>query len=140
MERQIALFDARIEARTHPFGAARTRLDTITGVARRSPEQILAELGDDMSHFPTAAHAASLAGVCPGNHGSAFRRKSGKTRKGNRWLRATLVECARGATRAQHSYCAAQCRRLAARRGDKQAIVAVGHSILGAPGTSCATE
>jgi transposase len=106
------------------------RLDTITGVARRSAEQILAELGDDMSRFPTAAHAASWTGICPGHHESAGKRKSGKTRKGNRWLRATLIECARGAVRARDSYLAAQYHRLARRRGDKKAIVAVGHSIL----------
>jgi transposase len=90
----------------------------------------LAELGDDMSRFPTAAHAASWTGICPGNNESAGKRKSGKTRKGNRWLRAALVECARGAVRARNSYFAAQYQRIARRRGDKKAIVAVGHSIL----------
>jgi len=130
LDRQIALFDARIEEQTRPFAAALERLDTITGVARRSAEQIVAELGDDMSRFPTAAHAASWTGLCPGNNESAGKRKSGKTRKGNRWLRATLVECARGAVRARDSYLAAQYHRIARRRGDKKAIVAVGHSIL----------
>jgi transposase len=130
LDQQIALFDARIEEQTHPFAAALERLDTITGVARRSAEQILAELGDDMSRFPTAAHAASWTGICPGNNESAGKRKSGKTRKGNRWLRAALVECARGAVRARNSYLAAQYHRIARRRGDKKAIVAVGHSIL----------
>lgn len=130
LEQQIELFDARIEGQTRPFATALAQLDSITGVARRSAEQILAELGDDMSRFPTAAHAASWAGICPGNNESAGKRKSGKTRKGNRWLRATLVECARGAVRARGSYLAAQYRRIARRRGDKKAIVAVGHSIL----------
>ncbi|HXJ84833.1 MAG TPA: IS110 family transposase [Candidatus Methylomirabilis sp.] len=130
LDRQIAVFDARIEEQTRPFAAALARLDTITGVARRSAEQIVAELGDDMSRFPTAAHAASWTGICPGNNESAGKRKSGKTRKGNRWLRATLVECARGAVRARDSYLAAQYHRIARRRGDKKAIVAVGHSIL----------
>jgi transposase len=130
LEQQIALFDRRIEERTRPFATALERLDTITGVARRGAEQILAELGDDMSRFPTAAHAASWTGICPGNHESAGKRQSGKTRKGNAWLRATLVECARGAVRARQSYLAAQYHRLARRRGDKKAIVAVGHSIL----------
>lgn len=130
LEQQIQLFDRRIEVAVRPFAPALERLDTITGVARRSAEQILAELGADMTRFPTAAHAASWAGVCPGNHESAGKRKSGKTRKGNRWLRATLVECARGAVRAKSSYLAAQYRRLAGRRGDRRAIVAVGHSIL----------
>src|SRR4029453_12266872 len=99
LDQQIAVFDARVEAQTRPFTLAIERLDTITGVAQRSAEQILAELGDDMSRFPTAAQAAAWAGVCPGNHESAGKRKSGKTRKGNRWLRATLVECGRGAVR-----------------------------------------
>lgn len=130
LEQQIECFDERIEQHTRPLAAARERLDTITGVGARSAEQILAELGNDMSRFPTAAHAASWAGICPGNHESAGKRKSGKTRKGNRWLRATLVECARGAVRVKDSYLAAQYHRLARRRGDKKAIVAVGHSIL----------
>jgi transposase len=80
--------------------------------------------------FPTAGHLASWAGLCPGNNESAGKRKSGKSRKGDCWLRATLVECARGAVRARYSYLAAQYHRLARRRGDKKAIVAVGHSIL----------
>jgi transposase len=130
LDQQIALFDVRIEAQTRPFAAALEHLDTIPGVARRSAEQILAELGDDMSRFPTAAQAASWTGICPGHHESAGKRKSGRTRKGNRWLRATLIECARGAVRARDSYLAAQYHRVARRRGDKKAIVAVGHSIL----------
>ena len=130
LDQQIALFDVRVEAQTRPFAAALERLDTITGVGRRSAEQILAELGDDMSRFPTAAHAASWTGICPGHHERAGKRKSGRTRQGNRWLRATLIEWARGAVRARDSYLAAQYHRVARRRGDKKAIVAVGHSIL----------
>jgi transposase len=76
----ITLVDARIEEHTRPLQAALDRLDTITGVVPRSAEQILAELGDDMSRFPTAAHAASRTGTCPGNNESAGKRKSGKTR------------------------------------------------------------
>ena len=130
LDQQITRFDAHIEARTQPFAPALERLDTIPGVARRSAEQILAELGDDMRRFPTAAHAASWTGICPGNHESAGKRKSGRTRKGNRWLRATLIECARGAVRTRGSYLAAQYHRIARRRGDKKAIVAVAHSIV----------
>src|SRR5215467_10742019 len=130
LDQQIALFDTRIVAQTRPFAAALERLDTIPGVARRSAEQILAELGDDMGRFPTAAHAASWTGICPGNHESAGKRQSGRTRKGNRWLRATLIECARGAVRTRGSYLAAQYHRIARRRGDKKAIVAVAHSIV----------
>lgn len=130
LDQQITHFDAHIEARTRPFALALERLDTIPGVARRSAEQILAELGDDMGRFPTAAHAASWTGICPGNHESAGKRQSGRTRKGNRWLRATLIECARGAVRTRGSYLAAQYHRIARRRGDKKAIVAVAHSIV----------
>src|SRR5262245_51141649 len=130
LDQQIARFDARIKAQTQPFAAALERLDTIPGIARRSAEQILAELGDDMRRFPTAAHAASWTGICPGNNESAGKRKSGRTRKGNRWLRATLIECARGAVRARPGYLGAQYHRIARRRGDKKAITAVGHSIL----------
>jgi transposase len=135
----LELFDARIEERTRPLAGELERLDTITGVARRSAEQILAELGADMRRFPTAAHAASWTGICPGNNESAGKRKSGKTRKGNRWLRATLTECARGAVRAQDTYLAAQYHRIARRRGDKKVIVAVGHSILLPRGTFSGT-
>ena len=98
--------------------------------ACRSAEQILPELGDDMTRFPTASHGAAWAGICPGNHESAGKRKSGKARKSNRWPLGTLVECARGAVRAKHSYLAAQYRRLAGHRGDRRAIMAVGHSTL----------
>ena len=130
LDQQIARFDERIEEQTRPFGPAIERLDTIPGVGRRSAEQILAELGDDMRRFPTAAQAASWSGICPGNHESAGKRRSGRTRKGNAWLRSTLVESARAAVRNRGCYLSAQYHALARRRGDKKAIVAVGHSIL----------
>jgi transposase len=84
------------------------RLDTIPGIARQSAEQIIAELGNDMQRFATAGHAASWTGICPGNHESAGKRRQARTTKDNRWLRATLVECARGAVRKRDSYFAAQ--------------------------------
>jgi transposase len=130
LEAQIGVFDRRIAEATQSMTPALERLDTIPGVARRSAEQIIAELGDDMRQFSTAAHAASWTGICPGNHQSAGKRRQVRTPKGNRWLRSTLVECARGAVRKRDSYLAAQYRRLAKRRGDKKAIVAVAHSIL----------
>ena len=114
----------------HPFDEKLERLDRIVGVGRRGAEQIVAELGVDMNQFPTAAHAASWTGLCPGNNESAGKRKSGKTTHGNRWLREALVECARGAAFKKDSYFRAQYHRLAKRRGDKKAIVAVAHSIL----------
>jgi transposase len=132
LEDQIRAHDARIAERSSALASAFQRLDTIPGVARRAAEQIVAELGDDMTRFPTPAHAASWTGICPGNHESAGKRRTVRTTKGNRWLRATLVECARGAVRKRDCYLAAQYRRLAKRRGDKRAIVAVAHSILAA--------
>ena len=99
-------------------------------MARRTAEVIVAELGCDMTRFPTAGHAASWAGLCPGNHESAGKRLSGRTRFANRVLRQALVESARGAVFKRDSYLAAQYRRLVKRRGDKKAVVAVAHSIL----------
>ena len=106
------------------------RLDTIPGVGRRTAEVIVAELGTDLERFPTAGHAASWAGMCPGNNESAGKRKSGKTRKGNPALRTALAEAAHGAARKRACYLAAQYHRLAARRGKKKALIAVGHTIL----------
>jgi transposase len=105
-------------------------LDTIPGVARRTAEMLVAEIGTDMTRFPSADHLASWAGVAPGNHESAGKRGSGKTRKGNRFLRTTLVQAAHAAARTKHTYLSAQYRRLASRRGKKRAILAVAHSIL----------
>ena len=105
-------------------------LCTIPGIGRRAAEGILAEIGLNMGRFPTAGHLASWAGMCPGNHESAGKRLSGRTRKGNPWLRVLLVEAAHAAAHTKHTYLSAQYHRLAARRGKKKAIVAVGHTIL----------
>jgi transposase len=130
LEAAIARVSAEIRERLGPFEAAVERLDAIPGVGRRTAEVLIAEIGTDMARFPTAAHLASWAGLCPGQHEGAGKRASGKTRKGNRWLRAALVEAAQAAGRTRDSYLAAQYRRLAARRGRKRAAVAVGHTIL----------
>ncbi len=130
LDEAIATCDRHIETLTVADADALARLDTIPGVARRTAEVIAAELGCDMTRFPTAGHAASWAGLCPGNHESAGKRLSGRTRFANRTLRAALVESARGAVRTRDCYLAPQYRRLAKRRGDKKAIVAVAHSIL----------
>ena len=106
------------------------RLQTIPGVSQRVAETVVAEIGVDMEQFPTAAHLASWAGLSPGNDESAGKRRSGRTTKGNRWLRAMLVQAAWAASRTKDTYFTAQYRRLARRRGRKRALVAVGHSLL----------
>ncbi len=105
-------------------------LDTIPGVGQRTAEMLLAEIGTDMSRFPSAKHLASWAGMCPGQNESASKRRSGKTRKGSRWLRQTLVEMAHVAAKTKGTYLSSQYRRIAARRGKKRALIAVGHTIL----------
>jgi transposase len=113
-----------------PFEEALERLETIPGVGRRRAEAILAEIGADMSRFPTYRQLASWAGMCPGNNQSGGKRRGGKTTKGDPWLRAALVEAAHAAGRTKNTYLSAQYRRLATRRGKKRAAVAVGHTIL----------
>jgi transposase len=130
LDEQIAAVSAEIAERLRPFDEALDRLDGIPGIGRYTAEVLLAELGTDMSRFPTARHAASWAGLCPGQHESAGKRRSGKTRKANPWLRTALVEAAQGAARTQGSYFAAHYRRIARRRGRKRALVAVAHSLL----------
>ncbi len=90
----------------------------------------MAEIGGDVSRFPSARHLASWAGVCPGNDESAGKRRSGRTRKGSPWLRAALIEAAHAASRAKKTYLAAQYHRLVPRRGGKKATLAVAHTIL----------
>jgi transposase len=126
----VARVSAEIETRTRPLAEAISRLDTIPGVGRRTAEILVAEIGTDMSRFPTAAHLASWAGICPGSDESAGKRRSGRTRKANPWLRTALVEAAQATARTADTYLAAQYRRLAARRGRKKATIAVGHTLL----------
>lgn len=119
-----------IEQRLGPFEECLERLDEIPGVARRTAEVLIAEIGPDVKSFPTAAHLASWAGMCPGNNESAGKRRSSRTRKANPWLRSALIEAANAASRTRDGYLSAQYRRLVVRRGRQKAIMAVGHSIL----------
>lgn len=130
LESMIATLDGQVDQVIAPFAEARDRLDTITGVGKRAAECIIAEIGVDMSRFPTPAHLASWAGMCPGNNITGRKRRSGKTNKGNRWLAEVLHECAWAAAQTRQTYLAAQFWRLARRIGKKKAAVAVGHSIL----------
>jgi transposase len=126
----IAEVSAEIAERLRPFAAELERLQTIPGVGRTTAEVLLAEIGTDMTRFPSAAHLASWAGVCPGNHESAGKRLSGRVRNGDPWLRTALTEAAQAAGHSRQTYLAAQYHRLAARRGKKRAVLAVAHSIL----------
>lgn len=129
-EQEIVVFDDEINTQMGAYLAQLAGLDTISGVGRRSAENVLAEIGADMGQYPTADHLVSWAALCPGKDESAGKRRSSKTAKGNRWLKRALTEAAWAATREKDSYLAALYRRLAPRRGKKRAIIAVARTIL----------
>lgn len=132
LDRQIEAFDQRIEEVMSPLERDLVKkLDEVPGFDVRTGQNVIAEIGTDMSRFPSAAHLASWAGLCPGNHESAGKRKSGRTRKANRWLKQALTQAGWGASRTRRSYFSEQHRRLTVRRGVKRAGVAVAHSLLG---------
>ena len=117
LDETIAVLSARIQQLIAPFAEQVALLDTIPGVDQRAAEVIVAEIGPDMGQFPTAAHLASWAGVCPGNNESAGKRKTGRTRKGSKWLGGCLSEVAKAASRTKGTYLNAQYHRLRGRRG-----------------------
>ena len=130
LEEAMERVSAEIEQRLQEDAAALDLLDTVPGISRRAAQILVAELGSDLSRFPSAKHLASWAGMCPGNKESGGKRLSGKTRKGNVWLRQVLIEIAHVASKTKDTYLAAQYRRIAARRGKKRALVALEHTIL----------
>lgn len=130
LDEAIDRISADIEERMRPFAAQRDLLMSIPGVKQRCAEVLIAEIGVDMRVFDTPKHLASWAGMCPGNNQSGGKHRSGKTRSGSKWLRATLTEAANAAARTKHTYLQAQYARLRGRRGHPKAITAVGHSIL----------
>jgi transposase len=130
LDEALAQLTAEIDRRLVPFEPMLTALDTIPGVDRIGAISIVAETGGDMSRFPTAGHLCSWGAMCPGQNESAGKRRSGKTRKGNRYLRGTLIQAGLGAMRKNGSALQARYHRVARHQGHKKAIVAVGHQIL----------
>jgi len=130
LEERIQRIEAEIDKRIAPFEEAVALWQTMSGVDRVTACNLVAEVGVDMAPFPTAERLASWAAVCPGNHESAGKRMSGKTRDGNKWLRRSLCQAAWAATRKKDCYLSAQFKRLAARRGVKRAVMAVAHTML----------
>lgn len=132
LEKQLSALSHQIGEELRPFvnESKMDRLDVVPGINRTTIENVIAEIGVDMSQFPSDGHLASWAGVCPGNEESAGKRKRRRTTKGNVWLRRALCEAAWAASRTKGSYFQAQYRRLAGRRGKKRAIMAVAHSLL----------
>lgn len=126
----IAKLSQEIDVQMKPFESTAERLQTLPGVKKNAAERIIAEIGVDMSRFPSDAHLSSWAGISPGNNESAGKRYSGRITPGNKWLKTCLTEAAWAASRTKKTYLKARYHRLAARRGKKRAIVAVGHTIL----------
>lgn len=130
LDQEISRVDEEVESRMRPFDEAIKRIDEIPGIALRSAQEILAEIGVDMSRFGSAAQLASWAKLCPGNNESAGKRKNGRSGHGNQWLRSALIEAAWAAARTRRSYFSALYHRIAARRGAQRAVVAVAHAML----------
>ncbi len=130
LDGSIASLSAEIARRLVPFEAAITILSSITGVSRTTAEVMIAEMGADMSRFPTAGHLCAWAGVAPASHESAGKHRPAGTRQGAPWLRRCLIEAAKAAARTKGSYLSAQYARIARRRGPNKATVAVANSIL----------
>lgn len=130
LDEMMADLSGQVATQLAPFAAPLARLRTIPGIDQRTAEVLLAELGPDMTVFPTAGHAASWAGLCPGQHQSGGKRRPARTRHGNRWLRKTLLQAALAATRTRDSALAARYYRIRRHRGHKKAAIAVAHALV----------
>ena len=130
LDRRIERFNARIGELCLPFAKAIEALDAIPGLDVRGAQNVIAEIGTDMSRFPTAGHLASWAGMCPGNNKTGGKSRGGQTTQGSRWLRTTLIQAAVAAKQTKKSYFRAQYNRLVRRRGKKKSQKAVAHSLL----------
>lgn len=130
LEESIERVTQQIEECLRPFAEERERLETIPGIKGKTAAVVVAEIGVNMKQFPSAKHLASWAGLCPGNNESAGKHRRTKTRKGDGWLRAALVEAALAAIRSRETSFSGQYSRLRSRLGHKKAVVAVAHSML----------
>jgi transposase len=130
LDEQIAACDVEVANEMHPFDQAINRLDAIPGINRRSAENLLAEIGQDLSRWPTVAQFNSWCGVCPGNKASGGKRRRAPVRKGNPWVKRTATEAAWAASHTKNSYLGERYRSLVRRKGHERAIVAVAHEIL----------
>jgi transposase len=130
LDETIQTLSERVEELTRPFSREIELLDTIPGVDKRAAEMLLAEIGPDMTRFPTEHHLASWGGMCPGQRESGGKKHSARTRKGSKWLRGTLTECSKAVVRTKGTYLSARYHRIKSRRGHAKATVATGHKIL----------
>jgi transposase len=130
LQAAVDRLDEQIDVMMIPFVAARDRLDTIPGIAKRTAEIIIAEIGVDMTRFATPGHLASWAGLCPGNNESAGKHRATTTRSGNPWLTSALVEAAWSASRTKNCYLGVRFWRIAKRRGQQRALIAIAHTLL----------
>ena len=130
LDQQIEAVEAEVATRLVPFASQKTQLDTIPGVSERVAEVIVAEVGTDMTRFPSAAHLTSWGGMCPGSNESGGKRRTARTRKGSPTLRRTLTEAGQAAGKTKDTYLGAVYHRIKARRGGKKAAIAVGRRIL----------
>jgi transposase len=130
LQASVSRLDEQIDVMMIPFVPARDRLDTIPGIAKRTAEIIIAEIGVDMTRFATPGHLASWAGLCPGNNESAGKHRATTTRSGNPWLTSALVEAAWSASRTKGCYLGVRFWRIAKRRGQQRALIAIAHTIL----------